>query len=371
MKLTRNRQSLASAFSTVSGVVPSRTPKEILKNIKVQSKGGKVTLIGTDQEVGIRYDVPGVESADDGEILVPAARIKTILTEIGGDSVELEVEDKAVWVRSGFSEFRLSAVDPAEFPSVAGFDATAYHVIQGRALRSAIKRTIFATDVESTRYALGGVLVELAADRVAFVATDSRRLALVEVLNQCRVEGKPKSENTTPVIPSKAMALIERSIVDDEAEVHLSSHANHVLVRSGNATIYSRLVEGRFPRYRDVIPQGSINLDLVVSPFHAAIRQALIVTDEESRGVDLVFADGNLTFKSEAADVGKSTVQMPIGYDRDHITITFDLRFVSDFLRVLEPEKSIRLHLTDGDSAAKFTTEDGYTYVIMPLSRDK
>ncbi|MCC7419842.1 MAG: DNA polymerase III subunit beta [Planctomycetaceae bacterium] len=370
MRLTCNRQSLASAFGTVSGVVPSRTPKEILKNIKVQAQSGKVTLIGTDQEVGIRYDVPGVESATDGEILVPSARIKTILTEIGGETVEINVKGTTVHIESGFSHFQLSAIDPTEFPPVADFTADAFHVIQGLALRAAIRRTIFATDVESTRYALGGVLLELAADRIAFVATDSRRLALVEVLNQCRVEGKPNG-NTTPVIPAKAMAIIERSIVDDEAEVHLSSHTNHVLVRSGNATIYSRLVEGRFPRYRDVVPKGEITVDLVVGPFHAAVRQALIVTDEESRGVDLTFRDGKLTFASEAADVGTSKIDMPISYDAEPITTTFDLRFIAEFLRVLEPEKSIRLHLIDGDRAAKFTTEDGYVYVIMPLSRTK
>lgn len=370
MKLRCHRQSLANAFHIVAGVVPKKTAKEIVKNIKIVSAGGNVTLIGTDTEIGIRYSVPNIESADDGEILVPTSRITSILNEIGGESIDLEVEEKAVWVRSGFSEFKLSAIDPAEFPPVAEFAAKEFHAIQGRALRSAIRRTVFATDVESTRYALGGVLVELAPDRVAFVSTDSRRLALVEVLNQCRAEGKP-SGNLAPVIPSKAMSLIDRIIADDEAEVHLSSHTNHVLVRTGNATVYSRLVEGRFPRYRDVIPKGEITVDLVVGPFHAAVRQALIVTNEESRGVDLKFKNGKLTFASEAADVGASKIELPISYDAAPITITFDLRFVQDFLRVMEPEKSIRLHLIDGDSAAKFTTEDSYTYVIMPLARDR
>ncbi|MCC7424973.1 MAG: DNA polymerase III subunit beta [Planctomycetaceae bacterium] len=370
MKLHCHRPSLAAAFQTVSGVVPTRTPKEILKNVKIQAAGGKVTLIGTDQEVGIRYEVPGIEVGVGGETLVPTSRIISILRELQDESVDLEVAGDAVWVRSGHSEFRLSAIDPAEFPPVAAFEEKAYHAITGRALRAAIRRTIFATDVESTRYALGGVLVELATDKIACVATDSRRLALMETV--CRTEGNVKIENAAPVIPSKAMTLIERSIADDEAEVHLAAHTNHVLVRSGNSTIYSRLVEGRFPRYRDVIPKdATVTVDMVVGPFYSAVRQAQIVTDEESRGVDFAFADGMLTMKSQAADIGASTVQLPISYTAEPITITFDPRFIADFLKVLEPEKTIQVRLIDGDSAAVLRAEENYTYVIMPLSRDR
>jgi len=370
MKLHCHRASLAAAFQTVSGVVPTRTPKEILKNIKIQAAGGKVTLIGTDQEVGIRYEVPGVEIVGGGETLVPTARVISILRELQDETVDLELEGDAVWIRSGTSEFRLSAIDPTEFPAVAGFDAKSYRVITGRALREGIRRTIFATDVESTRYALGGVLAEFGADKLSLVSTDSRRLALMEA--PCRSEGKGEPENAAPVIPAKAMTLIERSIPDDDDEVHLVTHANHVLARVGHATIYSRLVEGRFPRYRDVIPrEASVKVDLVVGPFYSAVRQAQIVTNEDSRGVDFCFESGQLTLKSQAADIGQSKVSLPISYDAEPITITFDPRFVAEFLRVLEPEKSVQLSLIDGESAAVLRADDSYTYVIMPLSRDR
>ncbi len=369
MKLQCHRPSLAAAFQTVSGVVPTRTPKEILKNVKLQAIGGAATLIGTDQEVGIRYEIPGVEIVSGGETLMPAARVISILRELQDETVNLEVAGDAVWIRAGHSEFRLSAIDPSEFPPVAGFEEKSYHAITGRALRTAIRRTLFATDVESTRYALGGVLVELGADQLSLVATDSRRLALMETV--CRVEGGAQAENSAPVIPSKAMGLIERSITDDEAEVHLAAHTNHVLVRSGPATIYSRLVEGRFPRYRDVIPkEATVTVDMITGPFYAAVRQAQIVTDEESRGVDFSFDDGMLTMKSQAAAVGASTVQIPISYSAEPIVITFDARFVAEFLRVLDSESTVHFHLIDGESPAVLRTDDHYTYVIMPLSRD-
>jgi len=131
-------------------------------------------------------------------------------------------------------------------------------------------------------------------------------------------------------------------------------------------------VDGRFPRYRDVIPKESkFSLDLPVGPFYSAVRQAQIVTNEESRGVDFKFTNGLLILDSQAAEIGQSKVEMPVDYDGDELTITFDPRFVAEFLRILGPEKPVTLDLIDSESAAVFKTDDAYTYVIMPLSRDR
>jgi len=295
--------------------------------------------------------------------------VNSILRELQDESINLELADGGVWIRSGHSEFRLSVEDPAEFPPVAGFEDEKFHVVPGRVLKEGIRRTIFATDVESTRYALGGVLLELEKESMTLAATDSRRLAVVKTA--CRSQGLERPENASPVIPTKALSLIERSIADD-SDVNLAVHANDVLVQSTQSTIYSRLVDGRFPKYRDVIPsQSKISIELLVGPFFAAVRQAQIVTNEESRGVDFAFSKGLLTLNSQAADIGQSRVELPISYDGDELAITFDPRFVAEFLRVLEPEKSVRLELIDAESAAVLRTDDAYTYVIMPLSRDR
>lgn len=371
MKIHCHRPSLTTAFQVVSGVVPARTPKDILKSVKLQAADGGTTLIGTDQEVGIRYEIPGIEIETPGETLLPANRTISILRELQEDGVDLEVSDGSICIRSGHSEFKLSAEDPAEFPAVKAFEDGQHYAVSGKLLREAIRRTIFATDVESTRYALGGVLLELQADSVSLAATDSRRLAVVKTA--CRSEGGQAEGNVTPVVPRSAMSLIERSIEgDDDSEVLIAVHANDVLVKTNRSTVYSRLVEGRFPNYKDVIPKESkVTVDLVVGPFHAAVRQAQIVTNEESRGVDFTFSEGNLTLVSKAADIGQSKVELPISYAGDELTITFDPRFIGEFLRALDPENQVQLQLTDSESAAVFRTDDAYTYVIMPLSRDR
>ena len=370
MKLICHRPTLTAAMQLVSGVVPSRTPKDILKNVKLVVANGDVTLIATDQEVGIRYKLEGVETDSTGEALLPTARIISILRELQDDKVTLEISADQIQVISGGSEFKLSAEDPAEFPPVADFEGDAWHIIPGKSLKEMIRRTSFATDVESTRYALGGLLLELGEDEITIAATDTRRLSVVSA--SCRTQGSPPAPEGKPVVPTKAMTLVERTITDDESDVDVVVRANEALIRSGNATIYSRLVDGRFPRYADVIPRdSSVEIDLVVAPFHGAIRQAQIVTSEESRGVDFEFSDGTLRLNSKAADIGQSKVELPIVFDKDDLVITFDPRYVADFLRVLEPERQIKLSLTDSDSAAVFRTDDNYTYVIMPLSRDR
>ena len=370
MKLTCQRGALANAFQTVGGVVPSRTPKAILQNVKLSALREGAELLATDQEVGIRYHLAEVQVDEPGQILLPHGRISAILRELRDDVVVLESTGESTSIRSGFSQFDLPSQDAAEFPPVAGFDEENYYVVAAGLLREMIHRTIFATDLETSRYALGGILVVPDGERIELVATDSRRLALTQ--GACRVQGTVEARSATPVVPARAMALLERSLPEPAGEVHIALHANDVLFKAHNFTLYSRLLEGRFPRYKDVVPKaGTVVIELQTGPFHSAVRQAQIITNEESRGVDFTFDKGLLVLNSRAADVGKSRIELPISYDGAPLTIRFDPRFVADFLKVLEPERQVRLELTDSESAAVLRTDDGYTYVIMPLARDR
>lgn len=369
MQLQCQRGSLTSAFQAVSGVVPSRTTKDILKNVKLQVGRGQAMLVGTDSEISMRVEVAGVETESQGETLLPTARVLSILRELSDDTVKLEITGDAVWIRCGYSEFRLSAEDPADFPPVAGFEDEDFFVVPAAILRQMIRRTIFATDVESTRYALGGVLMELSPERITLAATDSRRLALMHGV--CSVIGTPQVATTAPVVPSKAMTLVERCLGDAEQDVQIAVHSNDIVFRCGGTVIASQLVQGRFPDYRKVLPTTfNSTVELVASPFYSAVRQSQIVTNEESRGVDFTFSKGVLRLSSQAADVGQSKIELPISYDDADLTITFDPRYISDFLRVLDGGTSVKFQLIDHESAAVLATDDGYSYVIMPLSRD-
>ncbi len=374
MKITCQREKFLAAFQTAASVAPTRSPKPILQNVKLEVSDGKAMLIATDLEVGIRIDAAGIDVETPGSAVLPVSRFGSILRESSDEKMRLETDGQGTIIRGERSEFRLPAENPAEFPSVATFNDAKYFELPARLFREMIRRTVFSTDNESSRYALGGVLLEFSDKSITAVSTDGRRLSKMEGPGQS-VGGfaEAAAAGAATIVPTRSMQLIERALSDNDSEIQIATRDNDVLVRSPRATIYSRLVEGRFPRWRDVFPMRSdaAKIELSVGPFHSAVRQAMIVTSEESRGVDFQFADGTLTLTARAADAGQSHVELPIAYDGPKISIMLDPRYVSDFLKVLDSDRSVTFDVKDGDAAGVFTTDDGYGYVVMPLARER
>jgi DNA polymerase-3 subunit beta len=371
MKITLEREKFHAAFQTAASVAPARSPKPILQNVKLEVTAEGATLMATDLEVGIRIAVAGIAMETPGSAVLPIARFGPILRECTDEKLYLENDGQGTLVRGDRSEWKLPGENPDEFPNVTAFKEEKYHELAARLFREVVRRTVFATDNESSRYALGGVLLEMEGDKLTAVGTDGRRLAKME--GPAHGVGGHQTIQQTTIVPTRAMNLLERAITDADGEVQVSARANDILVRSPRFTIYSRLVEGRFPKWRDVFPRRSdvVKTELAVGPLFSAVRQAAIATSEESRGIDFTFDNGLVVLSGRAADVGQSRVELPISYSGPKITISLDPRFVSDFLRVLDPEKTFTLELKDSDSAAVCNTDDGYGYVIMPLARDR
>jgi len=371
MKFTCERDKILSAFQTAATVAPQRSPKPILQNVKLIVGEEGATLLATDMEVAIRLNVPGIHVESPGNAVLPVSRFGSILRETSDAKLSVEADAQGTLVRGQRSEFKLPGENPDEFPEVASFSDENYHELSARLLRELIRRTLFATDTESSRYALGGVLLEFEPDKIIAVGTDGRRLAKME--GPCQSVGTCEGDDQATIVPAKSMQLIERAFTDLDSEVRIAAHANDIMLQSPRAMVYSRLVEGRFPKWRDVFPSRgeAIQIELAVGPLYSALRQAAIVTSEESRGIDFTFGDGTLVLSGETAEVGQARVEFPIPYDGATVTLSLDHRFVADFLKVLDPEKVIAFEIEDADSAALLTTDDGYGYVVMPLARDR
>jgi DNA polymerase-3 subunit beta len=371
MKFVCERDKLLSAFQTAATVAPSRSPKPILQNVKLIVTQQQATLLATDMETGIRIDVPGIEVEAAGNAVLPVGRFGSILRESMDAKLLVEADSQGTTVRGDRSEFKLPGQNPDEFPEVASFVEENYHEISARLLKELIHRTLFATDTESSRYALGGVLLEFESDKITAVGTDGRRLAKME--GPCKTVGHCSYDDTTTIVPARSMQLIERAFTDLDAEIRIAVHANDILLKSPRVMIYSRLVEGRFPKWRDVFPKRreAVQIELAVGPVYAALRQASIVSNDESRGIDFAFAEGSLVLSGSTAEVGQSRVEIPVGYAGPALTVSLDHRFVADFLKVLDPEKTFTFDMENTESAAVMTTDDGYGYVVMPLARDR
>jgi DNA polymerase III subunit beta len=369
MKASFDREALLSAFQLVGSVVPPRTPKVILQNAKLTVTNERAVLMATDLEVvGIRLEVRGVKVAEPGEALLSTSRLMSILRETTDQEIQIEADANGCMVRGQYSEFELPGEDPQQYPDVPKFESENYHQVQANLLRDMIAKTVFATAQENARYALTGVLWELSPEKARLVATDGRRLAVADGIGI--MHGKHATSGT-PVVPTKAMTLLERNLNDPEEPVFVSIGANEVLFKTSRAVIYGRLVEGRYPPYKEVFPKKTtIKVKLKVGEFLSKVKQAAVLTDEESRGIDCAFAKGKITLKSRVPDKGRAKVEMPIDFDGKTVDITFDPRFVVDMLRVLDPESEATLELVDANSPALFKSGDDYSYIVMPLTRE-
>lgn len=370
MKIRCPKEPLLAALQSASAVVPARSPKPVLTNVKVEATRDAVVLLATDLEVGIRVEIEGVEISAPGTVLLPSGRLMAIVRECPAGTVfDISSDGTAALVKAPRSEFRLPAEDPLEFPAVATFPSGGCVELATPLVRELVRRTVFATDSESSRYALGGVLVEVAASSVIAVGTDGRRLARMQGPAEAKEGGIGDAQ---PIVPARAMQLVERCLGGADQPVHLAVRGSEILVKTGGTTISARLVEGRFPRWRDVFPDRpeAIRVQLVAGPLLAAVRQAAIVTSEQSKGVDFSFEPGQLVLAGRSAESGESRVELPIDHAGATVRIKLDPRFMSDFLRVLDPAAAVTVELTDAQSACVCSTEDGYGYVIMPLAAD-
>lgn len=371
MKATFNRKVLQAAFSVASQASPTSTPKEVpkevLKNVLLTASGSDAYLSASDGENSIRVKVPSCECSNGGAILLPASRFKAILSTVDSDEVSISTEGTKCKIKAGRSSLELTTIDPDTFPAVNEFAEKEYRVIAGHTLKEAIQRTVFATDTQSSRFALGGVLFDFRDNKTCFVGTDTRRMAAVEVTMP---SDEPRGDAITGVVPAAACRLLERCIEGDE-DVLIAFTGNDVRVKCGNSTVTARLVDGRFPRWEEVIPDDhEFSVTLPCGQLMSAINQASLVLSADSKGIDFHFDEGELKLTGVGQDVGGSEVELPVAWEHKAISIMFNGRLILDFLKTLDANDPVELLLIDENSAGVFTTGNGYRYVVMPLAKD-
>ena len=224
MKVTCNREQFQHAYQAVAAVAPARSPKPILQNVKMEVGDGIATLMATDLEVGIRFEAQGVEVEAPGSVVLPVARFGQMLRESSDETLKIETDGQKTVVLGARSRFNLPAENPSEFPPVPSFEEQAYYETSARLFKEFSRRTVFATDNESSRYALGGVKMEWADGKLTAVGTDGRRLAKME--GPVNAVGEAAAWGEATIIPSRSLNLIERVLTDDDAEIQIAVRQN-------------------------------------------------------------------------------------------------------------------------------------------------
>jgi DNA polymerase-3 subunit beta len=355
MKLTINRRSFSEQLQTAFGV--ASRGKDVLASVKVIvcKTEGRYAIHASNSEIGMVLKGQPV-SLSAGQCLLPPKAL-SILKESSDDEMTIEATSTEVKIEGQSARFSLPSKDPAEFPSVKELTEGCQFDLPAEGLRRIASQVAYAVDEESTRYQLGGVLFSV-GDDLHTVATDGRRLACLKIETQ-------GGKTATGIVPAKALRTVASAIGDGVATVTLSQ--SQAMFRGDSVALVTPLVEGRFPAWQGVIPPDQDPIAIPAGPWSSVVRQASIVADNESRGIELAISDGTLSMAARTADVGSSSVQMVVATDRK-IKTTIDHRFLAEFLRSVDPSAMVDVHLSEPDRPVKLVAGD-LICVIMPMSK--
>ncbi len=363
MKLRFDRHEMADALRAICSVAAIRTPKPVLRCVRIEAQSDVLLLSGTDLEVGLRCAVARVEVDEPGDVLVVADTLSRIVSECTEETLNLETDERTLHVRGEGSHFQIVTQETAEFPTVPTLDDAADFTMEYGVLTRLIDWTIFAAARESTRYAINGVFWEAEGERLTLAATDGRRLSMARGEIQAGSGSIPRA-----IVPGKALALLGRLASEADAQAGVKISSNQLLIRVGRAVLSTSLVEGNFPKYQDVIPGDCDRIvELATTGFLSALKRAALLTNEESKGVRVALTEGDLTLSSRAPEQGEATVSMPVSYSGEPVEIGFNPVFLTDVLRVAHSD-TVTLALRAADRPGVIRIGDNFVYVVMPVN---
>lgn len=366
MKVEFNRTALLEVLGLVTSVVPARTPKPILRCIKLAAGAKDVRIWATDLEVGINCLISEVSVPEEGETVIPADKLVAIVRESTDDVLQLQAAEGKCEIKGADSHFTIYGQEASNYPAMPQFEGEADLEISLENLRAAIEQSLFATAKESTRYALNGVLWEIKGKKLFLVATDGRRLARVRTSLASAASDKITAGKL--IVPAKTMALVDRIDGSEKDKVAVKQTNNQILINCGNVEISSNLVEGSFPKYEDIIPTDyEKSLTLSTAAVLSAVRRAALLTSEESRGIKLSISKNKLVFSGRAPETGDAEVEMVVEYKAEPIEIGFNPQFIVDALRAMETPE-FELQLGDSDRPGLIKSGGDFLYVLMPIN---
>lgn len=363
--ITLDRTTLSAALADVLKAVPTRSPKPILQNVLLVNG----LLTSTDLEVRIDREIDYHGDA----LLLPAAKLSAILRAATGDTVTLTPKGSTVTVKCGTGSWTLPTEEAAEFPTWEPANLKAVCRLPADQFARAARATAYATDNESSRYALGGVLIEVKDGNPTWIATDGRRLACVET------ETDQAVDDSQTIVPGRVIGIVA-GMAHGDGSVQIEANASDVRFTLEGVTITGRLVDGRFPRWRDVVgePTGEASV-LNVADLLSAVDAAAIVTSEQSKGIELAWTADTVVLAGRSAEYGESTVKCGVVSVGTASGTKLDPKFLSDFLKHLPPDEDPQVHVYVADPQSRVLIGCGYdeekksykyTGVIMPLAAD-
>jgi len=361
MKFSVTKEKLLECLQQVQNVVSTRTTLPILSNVLLQTNGSEVRLTTTDLDVGVRGSFEA-QIEKEGATTLPARRLFTIIRELPSSEIQFDVDGKnAASIRSGQSFFKILGLPEEEFPPLPKFDDSKVVTIRQKDLRDGLRKTSYAISTDETRYVLNGVLFSFKDNKLTLVATDGRRLAMLDIDLEF-----PRSHEADIIVPTKAVTELQRLLTDD-GDVRVSVGGSQIAFDLNNSLLVSKLIEGNYPNYRQVIPgEMKERVTLERETFLNSLRRVSLLASDKSNSIKLNFSKNNIDITANTPEVGEAKESLPVAYKGREFSIAFNPEFLMAPLRNLA-EDEIFLDLIDEMSPGVIKIQSPFLYVLMPM----
>ena len=361
MKFKILRSKFIEGLKSVQNIVASKGSLPILQNVLLEANGKELKMTTTDLDISIKSSVE-CEVAEHGVSTLPVKLLFNSISKVAEGIVEVEIDAReSASITAGSARFKIAGLPESDFPRLPQSDDTYAYEIESQIFKEMLRKTSYAASQDDTRRTLKGVLMSFREMKLTMVATDGRRLALVE--NEVEF---PASAEKDIVLPSKAVQELQRSL-SGEGEVSVIVQKSQICFKLQKLTIYSKLMDDAYPNYKQVIPAETaekitIDRQLLLD----ALDRASVMTMDEAHSTKLIFEANKLTVTSAANDIGEARDEVAIKYAGEKIEIMFNPSYVMDPLKAIDDDE-VTINLDNGSSPAVIKCSIPFLYVLMPL----
>ncbi len=369
MKLKIKKEEILKGLQRIQGVVEKKNTMPILSNMLLIAEGSSIEIIATDLEIGLRGRY-AAEVEKPGAVTVSAKKMYEIVRELPAEDLQIKVED-GNWVNiiSCLSQFKLVGLPKDEYPSLPDVAEEGMIAIDGEILRDMIKKTLYSVGENDARYVLNGLFVHMSQVKgglnIRMVGTDGHRLSMIDRV----IDAKHKEESL--IIPKKAMLELRRILEEDspKGELRLGFSKNHALFKRDGLVMVSKLIDGNYPNYLQVVPAKSTKkVTIAKDVFTHAVKRVSILSKEKTNAVKMQLEEGRLILSTNNPEVGEASEELAVDYKGDSVAIGFNSRYLMDVLSAMD-RQTIALELNDALSPCLITEEgdEHYKCVVMPM----
>lgn len=363
MNIICHQKDLSQAIGVVQKAVSSKTTKAILKGILVEAFNGQLKLTGNDLELGIETIIDA-QIVNEGSVVIDSRLFGEIIRKLPGSYIQIDCDEQNnIIIKCEHSEFKIKGQPHDEYPDLPDVEDNFNYEINAELLKNMIRQTVFAISQDETKPLLMGELIEIKENDIIIVALDGYRLAIK------RAEIENKIGDISVIVPGKALSEINRILSGDEKNIKMAFTQKHALFSIENTRIITRLLEGEFINYKQIIPKdNSMKVTVQTKDLQNSIERASLLAREGKNNLIKFSITDELMMITSNSEVGNVYEELPINLEGGNLEIAFNSRYMLEALKVME-EENIEMKFDTNLSPCIINPQEdsSYTYMILPV----